>query len=478
MTLTISSLVYALIVCLLYYIVGKWTRKYLLSIASVIYIFNLNALAGIYVLASSILCFGAGVLIHCLKKRKMIRGADLVCYISVAFFALSLFVLKYFPVYYPEELRQENFLQYIVMPVGFSFYIFQVISYLIDVRRGTVTAAKNPINILMYLAYFPKLVSGPIVRYKDFKSQLAVVRRKTKFKEPERWKKVIYYVLVGCFMKLVIADRLSVYVDKLFEGYENYGSILLILGSLFYTMQIYCDFAGYSYVAMGISQMYGIELYENFKQPYCSSNITEFWRRWHMSLSKWFMDYIYIPLGGNRKGEARKILNTGIVFLVCGMWHGAGFNFIVWGLLHGAFSAFDAIARDRGWTRLRSGATGHIIAFCEASFAWIFFRASSFSAAVKYIASIFVNGLQPGLLTEQLERLELVRPETGIIVLAIAAMVIFDVIAYRKDQHLPELISQLPQGRRYVCFYLMLMIIIIFGIYGPDLGVKPIYMEF
>ncbi len=478
MTLTIFSLVYALIVCFVYHIVGKWNRKYTLAVASIIYIFFLNRLAGIYVLVSSLVCFFAGVAIHHFRKLKRTRVAGWICYISVAFFALSLLILKYFPVYYPEELRQESALKYIIMPVGFSFYIFQAISYVVDVKRGKVSAAKNPVNIILYLAYFPKFVSGPIIRYPDFKAELAVIRRKTKFREPNRWKRALYYVLVGCFMKLVIADRLVPYIDRLFEGYENYGSILLLMGSLFYTIQIYCDFAGYSYVAKGISLMYGIEICENFKQPYCSSNITEFWRRWHMSLSRWFMDYIYIPLGGNRKGEARKILNTMIVFLICGMWHGAGFSFIVWGLLHGIFSAIDTIAKDKGLNSIRSGAIGHIIAFAEASFAWIFFRATSLSSAVGYVVAMLSNGLQLGELSAQMTRLELVSPETRIIALLILAMIIMDVIAYRKNQHLPEMLAELPQGRRYLCFYVLLIIIAIFGIYGPDLGVKPIYMEF
>ncbi|MBQ3798488.1 MAG: MBOAT family protein [Butyrivibrio sp.] len=478
MTLTISSLVYALIVCFLFHIVGKWNRKYTLAVASLIYIFFINPLAGIYVLASSFVCFFAGVIIQRYRKEKRTRVASFICYISVAFFALSLLLLKYFPVYYPEQLRQENVLKYIVMPVGFSFYIFQAISYVIDVNRGKVSAAKNPVNIILYLAYFPKFVSGPIIRYPDFKAELAVIRRKTKFREPMRWKRALYYTLVGCFMKLVIADRLSDYISRLFEGYENYGSLLLLMGSLFYTIQIYCDFAGYSYVAKGISLMYGIEICENFKQPYCSSNITEFWRRWHMSLSRWFVDYLYIPLGGNRKGEARKIINTMIVFLVCGMWHGAGINFIVWGLLHGIFSAIDTIARDKGLNSLRSGAAGHIIAFAEASFAWIFFRASSFSSGVGYIRAMLGNGLQLGTISEQLERLELISPEPWIIVIMIVIMIVFDVIAYRKDRHLPELLAELPQGRRYLCFYFLFMIVVVFGIYGPDLGVKPIYMGF
>lgn len=477
MTLTISSLIYALIVCVLFYIVSESNRKYLLALASVVYIFNLNKLAGFYVILTGAFCWATGAAIGFCKKNEMIKAAKLLCIFSVLVFAVSLLVLKYVPVYYPSVLEGETVLKYLIMPIGFSFYVFQAISYVIDVKRGTVTAAVNPVDILLYLSFFPKFVSGPIERYDNFRTQLSALT-KTKFRDAMRWKRALYFTLVGCFMKLVIADRLVVYVDRLFDGYMNYGSLLLLMGSLFYTIEIYCDFAGYSYVAMGISAMFNVSLVENFKQPYMSTNITEFWRRWHMSLSRWFTDYIYIPLGGNRKGLARKILNTFIVFFICGMWHGAGKNFIAWGLLHGAFSAFDVIAREKKWTALRSGATGRILAFAEASFAWIFFKASSLTSAVKYVIAMFTNGLQFGEMQGQLKKLELVSPETKIILIFIAVMIILDVIAYSKNRHLPELIAGLPQGRRYICFYLLLVVVVIFGIYGPDLGIKPIYMGF
>ncbi len=477
MTLTISSLIYALIICFLFYIVSKSNRKYLLALASVVYIFNLNKMAGFYVILTGILCWGAGALIGICKKNEQIKAAKILCVISVIIFAGSLLVLKYMTVYYPSVLETETVFKYLIMPIGFSFYIFQAISYVIDVKRGSVTAATNPVDILLYLSFFPKFVSGPIERYDNFKAQIKSLTE-TNFRDAQKWKKALYYTLVGCFMKLVIADRLVVYVNRLFEGYEWYGSILLLLGSLFYTIEIYCDFAGYSYVAIGISAMFDVSLAENFRQPYMSTNITEFWRRWHMSLSRWFTDYIYIPLGGNRKGLSRKILNTFIVFFICGMWHGAGKNFIVWGLLHGVFSAIDVIAREKKWVTLRNGATGRIVAFIEASFAWIFFKASSLTSAVKYIIAMLTNGLMLDELPGQLKRLELVSPETKVICVFIIVMIILDVIAYKKNCHIPELIAKMPQGRRYICFYLLLVVVVIFGIYGPDLGIKPIYMGF
>ena len=477
MTLTIASLVFALITCGLFYIVGKRSRKYLLALASFVYVYNLNRLAGIYVLITSLLCWAAGAVVYYFKKKKRTRVAKWLCYISVAFFASGLLILKYLPVYYPEYLEGETVLKNLIMPIGFSFYVFQAISYIVDVKRGTTTGVKNPVNIFLYLSFFTKFVSVPIERYGDFKLQIVSIRR-TRFREPDRWKSALYYSLIECFMKLVIADRLVTYVDNVFENYREFWSLVLILGSLFYTIQIYCDFAGSSYVAIGIAKIFGVTLSENFRQPYMSSNITEFWRRWHISLSRWFTDYIYIPLGGNRKGLSRKIINTLIVFLICGMWHGAGKNFIVWGLLHGLFSAFDVIAREKKWNVLRRGAFGHILAFVEASFAWIFFRATSLSSAVRYILAMLTNGLQIGSFPAQMELLELVDPEPTIILIMIAAMIMLDIIAYKKGQHFPEIVANLPQGRRYICFYVLVMIVLIYGIYGPDLGVKPIYMEF
>ncbi len=472
MTITAPSLIYACVICLIFYILRGNSRKYLLVVASIFYIYALSSLAGITVLAVSAMAYVFGLMIGHNREKNETKAAAVWTYTAVALCVLSLLILKYLP-------RVDRF-SALFIPVGYSFYIFQVISYLVDVKRGTISAVKSPVDVVLYLTWFPKFVSGPIERWDNFNKQINGDRglSSVRFRDFERWKRAIYYILFGCFMKIVIADRLAIPVEKLFEGVMSYGSIWLILGSLFYTIQIYCDFAGYSYVAIGVSLMFGIELVKNFEMPYCSKNITEFWRRWHMSLSSWLKDYLYIPLGGNRKGDARKIINTMIVFLVCGMWHGSGLNFVVWGLLHGIFSAVDSICKQKGIDGVRKGLPGLLISFCEASFAWIFFRATSLTSALSYVKGIFTHFSGYGSFVHQMERLEMKQPELIFIGILFAVMALLDSLAYRKKSNIPEMIAGRSQGVRYICFYILVVVIFIFGAYGPDMGARLIYMNF
>lgn len=477
MTITAFSFAYAIAVALLFYILRGRARKVLLTLASLCYVFGLNRAAGVSVLVVSVLAWAAGLLVEKTAdqgKKKLSLG---ITYGAIFLAAASLFILKYVPAYYGRFVEDSELFKKLFMPAGYSFYIFQVISYIADIKREDVEAVKNPLDVILYLTYFPKFVSGPIERWEDFSLELKKIENAA-FSDLDRWKKALYFTLFGCFMKVVIADRLGVYVDKLFDGYTQYSGVILFLGAIAYTFQIYCDFAGYSYVAMGLSKMFGIELMVNFDLPYCSSNITEFWRRWHISLSSWFLDYIYIPLGGNRKGNFRKVLNTMIVFLVCGMWHGAGFNFIFWGFLHGIYSAFDLEARKRKWTVFRSGVTGRLITFTEAAFAWIFFRASSFTGALRYIAAIVKNGFWFKDFSAQMELLQLKTVEIYVIAALVVIICVLDRLAYNRQTNIPEILAGLPQGRRYICFYLLATAVLIFGIYGPALESRLIYMGF
>ena len=197
-----------------------------------------------------------------------------------------------------------------------------------------------------------------------------------------------------------------------------------------------------------------------------------------MSLSSWLRDYVYIPLGGNRKGPARKIINTMIVFLICGMWHGAGKNFIIWGLLHGVFSAIDSICRDKGFKVIRTGIVGNIITFIEASFAWIFFRASSLSSGITYVKCMFTRFAGYISFAENMENMNLVMTELVVIIVSIVVIAILDRLAYHNKSNIPEMIASTTQGKRYIAFYLLIMLIVIFGIYGPDISTRLIYMEF
>lgn len=362
----------------------------------------------------------------------------------------------------------------ISIPIGLSFYLFQAIGYLVDVYKRKYSAGTNFLNYGLYLAYFPKFISGPIEREDTFIVQLQNLD-KVRVWNRGRLSSAAAFMLSGYFMKMVIADRLAVIVTNLFNAPDNYDSFWLIVGAFLYTIQIYCDFAGYSYIAIGCSKLFGIDLATNFFTPYCAKDITAFWRRWHISLSTWLRDYVYIPLGGNKKGFFRKCLNTIIVFILCGMWHGAGLNFFVWGFLHGIYSVTDSFLKKLKLTLPFK----HFITFVEVSFAWIFFKASGLSSALSYIHNMFTQGFRPSEYPAVLNNLNINRVEIIIIITSILLLAGSDIISYRKNEPFPELIQHMPAFFRYLFFYILIILLFIFGIYGPGYQSEQfIYMQF
>lgn len=397
---------------------------------------------------------------------------------GIGIYILILCIYKYAP-YYGENLSQRmglsgDVLSDLIMPVGLSFYLFQAIGYLADVCGGKIKAEKSFLFFSCYLAFFPKLVSGPIENARDFLPQIKALGQVT-LKDRGRLSTALAYMLWGYFMKMVVADRLAVTVNQIFAGSAYFDSFWLVLGMFFYTMQIYCDFAGYSYIAIGCARIFGIDLTENFKAPYFASSITDFWRRWHVSLSSWLRDYIYIPLGGNRKGFVRKCTNTMIVFLVCGMWHGVGLNFVVWGLLHGFYSVAETFGKRMGW-KVKGG---RAITFLAVAFAWIFFRASSLRSALYYVFQMFTAGVHPELWGQIKNDLQLSTVELVLMVFGIGIVWLVDGLCSRKKLHFPVLIQQKQNAMRYLVFYLLLILIFIFGMYGPGYHSEQfIYMQF
>lgn len=215
----------------------------------------------------------------------------------------------------------------VILPVGISFYIFQAIGYIIDVYRGEIRAEKNFFKYALFVSFFPQLVAGPIERSKNLLHQIDVPQ-KFSF---ERMREGLLVMLWGYFLKIVIADRIAIFVDKVYGNYMLYEGIYLSVASILFAFQIYCDFAGYSIIAIGVAKILGFQLMENFNAPYLAQSVSDFWRRWHISLSSWFRDYVYIPLGGNRRGKGKRYVNLLVVFIISGLWHGANWNFVVWG---------------------------------------------------------------------------------------------------------------------------------------------------
>ena len=272
----------------------------------------------------------------------------------------------------------------IILPLGISFYIFRSITYIVDLYKGQMKPVNSLAQYMLFLSFFPVMVAGPIVRAKALLPQFQkkIVFRQAFFLEG------IKLLIIGLFQKIFIADRLALFVNEVFPNNAVYDSFTCWLAVLAYTLQIYLDFQGYSNMAIGISRMLGINIPQNFDWPYIAHNISDFWRRWHITLSTWIRDYIYIPLGGNRKGEARTLFNLMVTMTLCGLWHGAEWTFVFWGFFHGV-----TIAIRRIWLNLNlhmGRLVGLFLTQLVVIIGWVFFRAENFSQALHILSKMFI----------------------------------------------------------------------------------------
>lgn len=330
---------------------------------------------------------------RCIIKAKSKAGKKALMWLSIT---ISLSILGYFKyanffLWNWNQMVEGNFQPLdIILPVGISFYTFQSISYVVDVYKGRLQPDITWIEYIFYLSFFPQLVAGPIVRADYFIPQLKENKRATK----EMIYGGLWLIIAGIIKKAVIADYISQYNDLIFGDPALYTGVQTLMGVLGYTMQIYCDFSGYSDMAIGIALIMGFRLGINFDSPYQSRNLTEFWRRWHISLSSWLRDYVYIPLGGNRKGTIRTYVNNFLTMLIGGLWHGAAWKFVFWGAMHGVGLAVHKACKpilskipDNFITAFFSW----LITFIYVSLLWVFFRAASFSDSILIIKNIFVD---------------------------------------------------------------------------------------
>lgn len=297
----------------------------------------------------------------------------------------------------------------LIIPIGFSFYCLQAFGYLIDVYRGTIVAEKSIVKYALFVSFFPTIVSGPIERSNNLLKQ---IQNGTEFVY-EKAKKGLLYVVYGCFLKVLIADRIAGAVSPIYSNYVEYEGATLLVATVFYGIQLYADFAGYSYMAVGMAKVLGFEIIENFRQPYFAGSIKEFWSRWHISLSQWLKDYIYIPLGGSRQGKIRTYFNLMATFLVSGIWHGNGVKYIAWGVLHGGYQIVGkmtyGIKRNiEQKLKINTECWSYrfvkiVITFILVDFAWIFFCANSMGSALAIIIRMIVSfNLGKALLNQEL----------------------------------------------------------------------------
>jgi len=272
----------------------------------------------------------------------------------------------------------------LALPIGISFYTFQMISYLIDVRRGDVSAERNFIDFAAYVSMFPQLIAGPIVRYIDVKNELGVAKMDIMTAAAG-----VRRFCVGLAKKVIIANTAAQVADAAFEMAGSLSFAAAWLGIIAYAIQIYFDFSGYSDMAIGLGHMLGFDFMENFNYPYISKTVREFWRRWHLSLSTWFRDYLYIPLGGSRNGRLRTFRNLLIVFTLCGMWHGASWSFALWGLWHGLFLCIERIPVIQKLQKALPGWINWIYTIIVVLLGWVLFRADNLDMAVRYVSDMF-----------------------------------------------------------------------------------------
>jgi len=271
----------------------------------------------------------------------------------------------------------------VTLPVGISFFTFQSISYLVDVYRKTVTGQKNLISLGMYISLFPQLIAGPIVRYKDIAKEI-----KSREITTSLFKTGISRFIIGFAKKVLIANNIGFIADKVFAiAPHELSTPLCWIGIICYSLQIYYDFSGYSDMAIGLGKMLGFNFKENFEHPYISKSIREFWRRWHISLSSWFKDYLYIPLGGNRKGKHRTYVNLLIVFFLTGLWHGASWNFVIWGLFHGTFIVIERLGLIKFLEK--TNLLSRVYTLLVVILGWVFFRVESLEDAISFIGKMF-----------------------------------------------------------------------------------------
>ena len=326
-------------------------------------------------------------------KRKDERSRSRVsCIFFILLALLPLLVFKYYNfiasqfniVLSTGKLRGLN----LVVPLGLSFYTFQAVGYMLDVYYKRIEAERNWWDYMLFVSFFPQIASGPISKAKDLLPQ---IKSRRTFNEQQSIDG-LRFLLWGMFMKVVMADRIGIYVDTILDNYQYQSGLSLAVGGVLYSFQIYGDFAGYSYMALGVGKLLGFDLINNFKRPYFAISITDFWHRWHISLSTWLKDYVYIPLGGSRCSKFRSYINIFVTFLVSGIWHGANWTFIVWGIIHGFAQIIEkAFKLPKSEANLLIKTVRTIITFVIITLAWLVFRMPTLNAGFEIIGKLFIN---------------------------------------------------------------------------------------
>lgn len=474
--MTYTSYAFALflfVVIGIYYTVHKKRQWVILLISSIVFYLCSGPVFLVYLLLFSLFTwYGAKRLEKQRSNRKLSLTALVFLNTGVLFIAKwSGMELALFNRMFGTDLAWR-----FILPLGMSFFTFQNTSYVLDVYRGKIAAEQNFWHYLLYSSYFPYIVSGPINRYEKMEKQL--------FTEHSFHKDTFYQgilrILWGCVKKMVIADRAAVFVNEVFGHYYMYRGLFIVFAVLLFSLQLYMDFSGCMDIVLGVSKLFGIEMMENFHAPYGAATTAEFWRRWHISLTSWFQEYLYIPLGGNRKGKLRKYINIMIVFLFCGMWHGAGITFLIWGFLNGSYQIIGDMTvkiRQRMCQRFGLDENSHgailrkkLCTVVLIEFAWLFFRADGFREAFVMLKRIF-TGWNPWILSDgTLYQAGLAPWDFIVLIVGTIGVGWISRIGNRKDLHR----IFISQSWLYQTLVILGVLVIwyLFGVYGP--GYDPV----
>lgn len=463
-----------------------------LLIASYYFYMCWNIKYTLLLLISTVITYLCGILVEKIGDNSSKIKSKLIVALCITVNLAILFFFKYF--YFAFDIFNALLSHFnivinqpsfdILLPVGISFYTFQALGYTIDVYRGDVKAEKNIIRYALFVSFFPQLVAGPIERSSNLINQF---KTHNKFNY-ENARDGLLLMLWGYFLKIVIADRIAIFVDSVYGNITEHGGLFLVIATILFAFQIYCDFAGYSTIAIGSAKILGFELMKNFDSPYLAFSVTDFWRRWHISLTTWFKDYLYIPLGGNRKGKPRKFLNKFIVFSLSGLWHGADLSYVVWGALNAIyqivgelteplrkrFICFAGLNRDSfGQKLLRIFAT-----FVLVDFAFIFFRADGLTES-RIVLSSMLKDFNPWILFDgSLYSCGLDVKNFNLMLICLAILAFVDICNFKKIC-IREFVVKQDFWYRCIFIALSITVILTFGIWGPQYSnANFIYFQF
>lgn len=484
---------FAITICLFFLLPGRLQNP-LLLLSSYVFYAAFDIWLSLYLIIATFIIYVIAIYMDILKDR-VVGGtsrAKIWMGLGVSLCLLPLLLYKYTnfissllaKIIGYEEKKQLN----ILVPLGISFITFSLVSYLVDVYRGKINVERNILKFALFVSFFPKVVQGPIEKAGDILPQFDEVHHFN----IQRFREGMIMTLYGLFMKMVVADTAGIVVDTIFKSLSDYSGATILIAILLFMIQIYCDFAGYSLIAAGTACILGFEFKRNFRQPYMSLSVTEFWKRWHISLNRWLTDYLYIPLGGSHCSKARHKINILVTFLLSGLWHGAAGGYIVWGFLNGVYVIVEATFKELFYAtnnnkllkddldavpiqgRIITQLFRRIIVFVSVMFSWIFFRAQKCHIAIMAIKRIFTDFNIKGCLVYVKERMMSGAGTTlygidvvyGVSVLLIGILIIciVDIISVKRD--LVVVLSNGNRAIRWTICYVLIFAIILFGVYG------------